>query len=59
MGTQLETVCVIDWASVLRNSARQVSRNHLVNGVASEHRKNVGDGVLRAIEVLDFDRLFH
>ena len=59
VGLQLETVFVVDWASVRRNSPRQVSKYHLVDGVTSKSREDFGDGVLGALEVLDFDRVLY
>ena len=35
VSTQFEAVCVVDWASVRRNFARQVSMNYLVDKLAS------------------------
>ena len=35
------------------------NRNYLIDGMASEPREDVGDGVLGAVEVLDFDPVLH
>ena len=36
-----------------------MNRNHLVDGVTSKPREDVGDGVFGALKVLDFDRVLH
>ena len=58
VGLQFEAVYVVDWASIRRDSPRQVSGDYLVDCVASEPR-DVGDNVLGALEELDFDRVLH
>ena len=59
VGSQFETVCIVDKASARLNFARQVSGDYLVDGVASKPRKVVGDGVLGALKLHDFDRVLH
>ena len=57
--TKFDAVYVVDWVNVRQHFARQVSRNHLVDNVASEFWKNVCNGFRKAFEVLDFDRVLH